>query len=888
MERYDPFYYDQPPLLFVDELKTPFYRKKPDHFGVRARRAYEADAHGIYIDECDFSGEDLLETVAFEFARFTKLYEIDGKAYPVQLKRRITGTFEEYTVNVLSDRTEVYANDTEGIRRALVYIMDEINRREGAYLPLGEITKRPVIKSRITRGFFSPTNRPPKNGDELSDDIDYYPDEYLNRLMHDGTNGIWIYTSFKALLSSAYFPEFGEGGEERIKKLRKVVAKCKRYGIKVYVFAIEPMNLSPEMAKRHPEVLGADVQGGVAHPFCLMTEVGRAYITEATEKLFRLVPDLGGYMDITEGERVTTCASSTNFKTCPRCGKMHIGESLAYNVNLIREGIRRAGTGAEFISWTYGHRLWAFDDIREYVRGADDDIMLMQNFDDMGYEEQLGKTRQAVDYWLSYVGPSELFKITAKEANDRGKHMFAKMQVCCSHELATVPYIPTPGLVFEKYKGAYEYKVEGVLQCWYFGNYPSIMSKAAGELSFMSDFSDKRGFLKTLAATYYGESRADNTVLAWEKLEAGYRCYPINILFSYYGPMHDGVVWELPLKPRNNRLPRTWKLQDPPDGDRIEECLRRGHTLDEAITLSDMIVENWTCGLRLLELPEDDEMYSIVKALELLFKAGSNILKFFKERGRLGMGEGDPSEILARLRKITETQIEYAEAMIPLCEKDVRLGYHSEAEGYKFFPKKLRDTVEKLRRTLDTEYPEVENRIKLGLAPLEFYTGKASGENIVPYAKISSAEELSSAPLTELAGGHGFRVGYDGDSIILELHAKTSEVCKVLYEFEPLKPEIGVLFASDGKLDLFYEATSHESVFGEKIEKELSCYTLESHPEDGGFRYILKASRKAFGIDKIVPMRLRLSVGSVYWKSPEYDEVLARWDSMADTFGWIV
>ena len=65
------------------------------------------------------------------------------------------------------------------------------------------------------------------------------------------------------------------------------------------------------------------------------------------------------------------------------------------------------------------------------------------------------------------------------------------MQICCSHELATVPYIPAPGIVFDKYKGAYGLSVEGVLQCWYFGNYPSIMSKAAGELSFCSDFSDK-------------------------------------------------------------------------------------------------------------------------------------------------------------------------------------------------------------------------------------------------------------------------------------------------------------------------------------------------------------------------------------------------------------
>ena len=31
--------------------------------------------------------------------------------------------------------------------------------------------------------------------------------------------------------------------------------------------------------------------------------------------------------------------------------------------------------------------------------------------------------------------------------------------------------------------------------------------------------------------------------------------------------------------------------------------------------------------------------------------------------------------------------------MIPLCENDNRLGYHSEAEGFKFFPEKLNDRM---------------------------------------------------------------------------------------------------------------------------------------------------------------------------------------------------
>ena len=66
--------------------------------------------------------------------------------------------------------------------------------------------------------------------------------------------------------------------------------------------------------------------------------------------------------------------------------------------------------------------------LREYVKHAPDDVMLMQNFEDAGFAEQLGVERQAIDYWLSYTGPSVMFDVTAEQANKSGKHLFAKMQ----------------------------------------------------------------------------------------------------------------------------------------------------------------------------------------------------------------------------------------------------------------------------------------------------------------------------------------------------------------------------------------------------------------------------------------------------------------------------
>lgn len=883
--RIDPFYYDQPPLEFVDELKRPLYEKKPVGFGKRKIKDGEAMVSGIFLDAGDFSENELLYTAYADFARFADIYEISGNSYPVRIEKIDTDIYESYEIEVKESEAIIRCRDTEGARRAIIYIQDEICRLEGAFLKKGKIQRRPWIKSRITRGFFSPTNRAPKFGDELFDDIDYYPDEYLNRLAHDGTNGIWIYTSFRALMRSSVFSEHGDGGEKRIEKLRAVVKKCALYGIKVYVFAIEPMHLVGDMAEKYEDLTGAVNTEFGMHAICISTEKGKRYLLESVENLFRLVPNLGGYIDITSGERITNCASFPNiFHSCPRCSKRPIGHMLAETANIIKEGMRRAGTDAEFISWTYGHKMWRDEDILDYVRKCDTDIALMQNFEEFSYVEQLGKMRQGKDYWLSCVGPGELFKLTAKEARALKKPIYAKMQICCSHEVASVPYIPTPGIIFEKYKAARAYGTSGIMQCWYFGNYPSVMSKAAGELSFCNNFSDKTEFMNRLASICYGESIASKVASAWTLFEEGYSNYPLNIMFSYYGPMHDSVVWQLHLKPKDYYLSRSWLLLDEPNGDRMQEALWQGHSLDDALTLCKMMSEKWNAGLKAFPLPETDEGYTVAHALGVLFESGKNILEFYSLRRALGLNRCDASATLAKMRDIVYREIENSEKMIVLCQKDSRLGYHSEAEGYKFFPKKLKYRIEKLRELLNTEFAEIEERIKNQLAPLEFYQGLENG------SPISGSYSLSSSEIREFGENkHSFKVDCDSEEITLTIDAKTEEKCVVCYEFEPLIPSPTITLSPDGQIDFVSEVYTHHSMFGDKFDKEREKYTLCTEKTDTGVRYTLKVNRTLAGWTEKKPLRLRLSVGDDFVKQSEIKiRFLAKWDEYPDMFIWLL
>lgn len=873
----DPFFFRQPPLRFVEELKKPVHEKKPVFFDRTKAHDDEVCAAGMYLCP-DFPDEQgLLETAYADFERFLEVFEIGGAQYPVHIKQGETSCFEEYRIEIVQDGCTIVSADTEGVRRALIWLEDELQRREGPFLAPGEIRRKPWLRTRITRGFFSPTNRPPHNVDELENDIDYYPDEYLNRLAHDGTNGIWIYTRFRELLSSDIFPEYGKNSAKRLAKLQKVVDKCARYGVKVYVFGVEPLALSSEMAAAHPEAVSFEHPWG-QYPVCTCTKAGADYCVEATERLFTAVPDLGGLIVITAGERLTACSSINDVTLCPVCGKLGSGAALSHTVDLLQEGMRRAekktGKHADFVSWTYSHRVWPHENIRDYVKTAPDDVMLMQNFEDAGFAEQLGVQRQAIDYWLSYTGPSIMFDVTAEQAKKSGKRLFAKMQVCCSHEQATVPYIPVPGILFDKYAAAARWGVEGIMQCWYFGNYPSMMSKAAGELSFTDDLSDKQGFLRHLAATYFGESHAEAAAKAWKLFAKGYENYPLNIMFSYYGPMHDGVIWKLALEPKNLPLSRTWQLQDAPIGDRIGDCLQSGHTLEEAIILCEKMRDAWNEGLALL--PEDGpaEQLSNAKALGVLYESGCNILKFYQLRERLGLEKEEPNALLEQLRQLVLDEIENSRKMIPLCKSDSRLGYHSEAEGYKFFPDKLEDRIAYLQALLESEFPMVQERIDAGKAPLRYYLG--SEEN----GYRMNSGEWEKIPESNAS----FRADYDAENLYLELKGEPETRFVIGFEYRLLWSAPAIELCGEEKI-LTGCVLSHQSIYGERIERELAKYRVELL--ESGYRITIPRAEVGWTEDR--PLKLRLKADGKLWIPEDLPvNTLGKHEMSPGEYGWLL
>ena len=189
--------------------------------------AGEISARGSYIAECNPEWSDIIRTAIDDYEGFLKITKAYGDKYPIRIRFCEGYDEENYRISVNEHECVIYATDPEGARRAIYYLEEEMIKREGAFLPIGDIVRSSRIKRRITRGYFSPTNRAPKWGDELLDEIDYYPENYLSRLAHNGTNGLWIYTSFAQLIKSPYLPSKDEHCDRRIEKLRDVVYKSR-------------------------------------------------------------------------------------------------------------------------------------------------------------------------------------------------------------------------------------------------------------------------------------------------------------------------------------------------------------------------------------------------------------------------------------------------------------------------------------------------------------------------------------------------------------------------------------------------------------------------------------------------------------------------------------
>ena len=248
-------------------------------------------------------------------------------------------------------------------------------------------TGTPWLENRISRCFFSPIKRPPFNRDELKDDIDYYPANYLERLRREGVNGLWLSLSLDDL------------DDASLAKLRRTVEKCAAHGIKVWAFGIEPKNRPHDHAffRAHPDARGARTWTG-NHVNCPSSPAMLAELEEKVARMAIAVSGLAGMINIVSGERPTTCLSEASPLldepkiSCAACSKRKPWELYETVAKTFVRGLRRGNPQARLITWFYHPHpsakrgKWVYECARHVPEGAE----IQYNFESGDHAERRG------------------------------------------------------------------------------------------------------------------------------------------------------------------------------------------------------------------------------------------------------------------------------------------------------------------------------------------------------------------------------------------------------------------------------------------------------------------------------------------------------------------
>jgi hypothetical protein len=312
-----------------------------------------------------------------------------------------------------------------------------------------------------------------------------------------------------------------------------------------------------------------------------------------------------------------------------------------------------------------------------------------------------------------------------------------------------------------------------------------------------------------------------------------------------------------------------------------------GHTVDEVETLLSQMQGLWKKGCKLLcSLSSDgfDEQKSVAESILLLIASSRNIVKFYRLRNELGYQRRDSRTVLSEMRKIVKSEIRNCEKMIVLCKADKRLGFHSEAEGYKFFPAKLRERIKLLERLLQKEFTLVEKRIESGLSPLAYYDGK---DKTAARAKAGRGVWNESwQTLTD--GASKFRVRVGEEEVQMEFVGEANTDFVVCNEFELNFPQPTVVLKSDGRVLLHRDCRTHQSLLDERGEEEKAKWKVECFSTAEGTRLVATVKKSDVGFVRL-PYKLLVKTrrGANWCEEKTPTHTLGKSILSPGEFGWV-
>lgn len=543
-------------------------------------------------------------------------------------------------------------------------------------------------------------------GDPLMEpELDIYPEGLLERLAEVGVDGVWLYGELAKLAPGGVpFPEFGEDHQTRLTNLRRLVARCERFGIGVYLYINEPRAMPVSFFDKRPEMAG--VRRGDRVSMCTSNPTVRRWMADATAHVFENAPGLAGVFTITASENQTNCAWAGTHGECPRCKHRDYADIIAEVNAVIASGVHRVNPDAKVIVWDWGwHGPREAPDVIARLPHS----VWLKSVSEWAMPIERGGVRTTVgEYSISAVGPGPRALRHWQLAKEAGLKTVAKVQVNNTWELSSVPYLPVMDLVAEHCHRLASAGVDGVMLGWTLGGYPSPNLEIAHRFN-RKPLPSVDEVLDAVARDRFGPDAAPHARKAWTAFSEAYTEYPFHIAVVYTAPVQTG--------PANLLYPTKTGWQATMVGfpyDAVDQWrgpYPRGVFAEEL----EKVATGWQEGLADLERavqkspiekrPAAETELIFARAARLHFASVANQTRFFMARDALVEKDDSlsPAERRKRLGEITrlvEDEIALAREMYGLTRLDSMLGFETFCQ-YFYLPLDLVEKVVNCQHVLD-------------------------------------------------------------------------------------------------------------------------------------------------------------------------------------------
>lgn len=521
---------------------------------------------------------------------------------------------------------------------------------------------------RIVHGYLSPCSDV-----FATDGSDTLPDELLAQYQAVGVNGIWLHGLLSELSYYPFSPALSNGYQQRRENLNKLIARCKKYGVGVYLYLNEPRSLPEGVEEKYEKLLGWKER----RTLCMENPEVQQYLYEATYDLCKNTPDLGGIFTITMSENPTHCHYVPGTE-CPTCKNLPPERTAATVNNIIHRAMKDSGCKGEMIANLWGwspYMGWTETQVFNGVEMLDKDISVLcvSEFDlDI---EKGGVKSKVIDYSISNPGPSELTKKILQKARKEGHTVYGKIQASNSWECSAVPYLPVFDLVYEHLENLNAQGVENLFLTWTQGGYPS--PSVALACAYTEGLNLDGWYQK-----YYGE----NATAVHEGVRVlceAFREYPFSIGALYLSPKTLGSANLWDLTPEEKGSTMVCYVYDD------YEAWISPYPYEVYTGQLEKMLCGWARGINLLSaLPQTE------KIAELVRYARAAYAHFTTDLLQTKFAKAKREEDRVEMNACVKAEKQNAERLLSLMREDGRIAY--EASNHYFYTE--RNLLEKIIR----------------------------------------------------------------------------------------------------------------------------------------------------------------------------------------------